>query len=356
MYSVIIVDDSAVMRRVLTDLINSFEDFSVVSTAVDAYDAREKIKRYEPTLITLDINMPRMNGVEFLKNLMRLHPMPTVVISGESARGSEVFDDGAIGFVEKQKNTESIDSFSTRLEKTLRSLSFMFDKYMISKPLPIKKELVNLMNGVEKKVHPDELLALTSCGHSNAKIIAIGSSTGGVEALLNVFQKLPSKLPPIIITQHIPYGFSSSFAQRLNSESQVDVVEAVGGEILESSCAYLAPGNRHITIEKQGSNFIIKLLDGVKVSRHKPSVDIMFRSVHNIFGKSAMGVIMTGMGDDGSIGLKNMFDCGAYTISQSERSCIVYGMPKKAVENGAIVKSNIDLDDIAKEIISYSNR
>jgi len=353
MIEVIVVDDSAVMRKILTDLINNIDDYKVVATAVDAYDARDKIKQFEPDLITLDINMPKMDGVSFLKNLMRLHPMPTIIVSNQNARGSKAFDDGAIGFVPKQESHESMEDFNTRLQETLLSLKFMAQKYKNTKPKPSKKNTSIQSIEVEKRHHPDILL-----GHrisKNAlKVIAIGSSTGGVEALLQIFMALPANLPPIVITQHIPYGFSSSFAQRLNQESQVTVLEAQGGETLQNSHAYLAPDNKHMIFNNRIGEYKIELLDGEKISRHKPSVDIMLRSVSNEFGKKAMGIMLTGMGDDGSIGMKELKDSGAYTIAQSEASCIVYGMPKKAYEAGGIVKNDVDLDDIAKEIINFS--
>jgi two-component system chemotaxis response regulator CheB len=356
MFEVLIVDDSAVMRRILTDMINKIDDFRVIDTAVDAYDAREKIKQYEPDLITLDINMPKMDGVMFLKNLMRLHPMPTVIVSSESARGSEAFDDGAIGFVPKQSDSESSHDFFERLEDTLLSLTFMFQKYHDKKVKPKKRAVIATPTEIEKKYHPDDLLPKSPYSKNALKVIAIGSSTGGVEALLTIFKELPDNLPPIVITQHIPYGFSSSFAKRLNQESKVNVKEVQGGEVLQSSHAYLAPGNQHMIFRPNGDDYVVELLDGIKISRHKPSVDIMFRSVSNEFGNRAMGIMLTGMGDDGSIGIKELKDNGGFTVAQSERSCVVYGMPKKANEAGGVVKSDVDLDAIASEMIAFGNK
>lgn len=363
MYTVLVIDDSSLMRRVLKDLINQIEDFEVVDYAVDAYDAREKIKKYEPDIVTIDANMPKMDGVTFLRNLMRLHPMPAVVISGESVRGSDIFDDGAVGFIPKPEAGESMESFGERIKENLLNLTFLLKRYTLKKPKPqvvISKTSntspVNLLgsNGIERKVHPDEVIANAPVYLTGIKLIAIGSSTGGVESLLRVFQKLPSNLPPILITQHIPYGFSSSFAQRLNQNSEVNVFEATDGMVIEPSCGYLAPGNKHLTIEKGRDGIMrAKLLDTVKVSRHKPSVDVLFRSVNNVVGNGAMAVIMTGMGDDGTIGMKNLFDNGAYTVAQNEESCIVFGMPAKAIEAGA-VKEIVHLDDIANCIIEYS--
>ena len=352
MYTVLIIDDSASMRRILKDMINSIDEFEVVDVANDAYEAREKIKEYEPDLVTIDINMPKMDGVTFLRNLMRLHPMPAVVISGESVRGSDIFDDGAVGFIPKPSTGESMKSFESRIKDTLLSLTFLLKRYTLKKPQTKKKNYTQTKN-VDYKVHPDEVIPLRAAPFGGQKLIAIGSSTGGVESLLRVFSKLPNDLPPILITQHIPYGFSSSFAQRLNDHSVVDVCEAKDGMILKRGHAYLAPGNMHLTIEKYGNELRTKLLDTKKVSQHKPSVDVLFRSVNNSVGGSAMAVMMTGMGDDGTIAMKELFDNGAYTVAQNEASCVVFGMPMKAIQAGA-VKDIIHLDDIAQYIIEFS--
>ena len=356
MYTVLIIDDSFSMRRMLKDMINSIDEFDVVDTAADAYEAREKIKQLEPDLVTIDINMPKMDGVTFLRNLMRLHPMPAVVISGESVRGSDIFDDGAVGFIPKQNYGESLESFGARIKDTLLSLTFLLKKYTLKKPQP-KNKIVKKDSSddilLERKVHPDEVL-VNRPAIAGKKIVGIGSSTGGVESLLKVFKALPSGLPPIVITQHIPYGFSSSFAQRLNASSLVEVTEVEGDTILEEGHAYLAPGNMHLIVEKQGSEYVGKLFDVSKVSRHKPSVDVMFRSLNNSAGGGAMAVIMTGMGDDGTIGIKDLYDNGAYTVAQNEESCVVFGMPQQAIKAGAI-KDICHLDDIAQYIIDFAN-
>ncbi len=355
MYTVIVIDDSSSMRRILKDMINNIDEFEVIAEAVDAFDAREKIKKYEPDLVTIDINMPKMDGVVFLRNLMRLHPMPAIVISGESVRGSDIFDDGAVGFIPKPETGESMISFGNRIKETLLSLTFLFKRYTLKKPKAQEVIVTKKQNdlGSDKKIHPDEVLKKSPALFPGQRVIAIGSSTGGVDALIQVFMKLEKGLPPILITQHIPYGFSNSFAQRLNNNSEVNVCEAKDGMILQKSCAYLAPGNMHMTIEKVGMDYKIKLLDTVRVSRHKPSVDILFRSVNNTVGANCMAIMMTGMGDDGSIGMKELHDNKAYTIAQDEKSCIVFGMPAKAIEAGA-VKDIVSLNDIAQCIIEYS--
>lgn len=354
MYTVLVIDDSMSMRRILKDMINSIDEFEVIAQARDAYEAREKIKEYEPDLVTIDINMPKMDGVTFLRNLMRLHPMPAVVISGESVRGNDIFDDGAVGFIPKIESGESMNSFQARIKDTLLNLTFLLKRYTLKKPKALKETPKKTLD-VTYKVHPDEVIKSFPAKFGGNKLIAIGSSTGGVESLLKVFSKLPSSLPPIVITQHIPYGFSNSFAHRLNDSSEVNVCEAKDGMVLQKGHAYLAPGNMHLTIEKKGSKeYITKLLDTVKVSQHKPSVDVLFRSVNNICGSSAMAVMMTGMGDDGSIAIKELYDNGAYTVAQSEKTCVVFGMPAKAIQAGAI-KDIEDLENISEAIIEFSS-
>ena len=360
MYTVLVIDDSISMRKVIKDIINSMEDFEVVDTAADAFEAREKIKQLEPDLVTIDINMPKMDGVTFLRNLMRLHPMPAVVISGESVRGNNIFDDGAVGFIAKPALGETISTYADRIKDTLLNLTFLLSKYTLKKPKPIKPvsqqvKKVNLSGGlVERKIHPDEVLLKSPASILGSKIIGIGSSTGGVESLLTVFKNLPSGLPPIVMTQHIPYGFSSSFAERLNDHSEVVVSEVDGDVVLEKGHAYLAPGNKHLIIEKKGSSYVGKLLDVGRVSRHKPSVDMMFRSLNNSAGGGAMAIMMTGMGDDGTIAMKELYDNGAYTVAQNEQSCVVFGMPQQAIKAGAI-KEICHLDEIATYIVEFAS-
>jgi len=360
MYTVLVIDDSISMRKIIKDMINKLEEFEVVDTAADAFEAREKIKLLEPDLVTIDINMPKMDGVTFLRNLMRLHPMPAIVISGESVRGNDIFEDGAVGFVSKPEHGESMSVFNNKIKDTLLNLTFLLKKYTLKKPQPIKPiaeqiKKVDLSGGLnEQKIHPDEVYKSNPALISGSKIIGIGSSTGGVESLLTVFKALPTGLPPIVITQHIPYGFSSSFAQRLNTHSQVIVSEVKENTILEKGHAYLAPGNMHLEVVKIGSNYVGRLLDIVKVSRHKPSVNLMFRSLNNSAGGGAMAIIMTGMGDDGTIAMQELYKNGAYTLAQNEESCVVFGMPAQAIKAGAI-KDICHLNDISKFIVNYAN-
>lgn len=348
MYKVIVIDDSPLMQKVLSDMISQIEDFYVIATASDAYEARELIKEHEPDLVTIDINMPKMDGVTFLKNLMRLHPMPAVVISSSVGHRHDVFDDGAVGFVAKKKIGENDELFFNRLEDTLLKLTFLLDRYK-TKSSPKKKATIEIECN---KNHPDMLLELKPSLKTGNKIIAIGASTGGVETLMEIFKSIKPPTPPILIALHIPFGFSGSFAQRLNNSSLLSVYEAQDGDTVKESCVYIAPGNRHLLLENIQGKYYIKLVDGIKISRHKPSVDILFRSVCNSAGLKAMGIILTGMGDDGSIGIKDMHNAGAYTIAQSSKRCIVFGMPNKAIEANAITKI-VDLDNIADEIQKF---
>ena len=354
MYTVLIIDDSSSMRRILKDMINKIDDFKVIDTAIDAFEAREKIKIFEPDLVTIDINMPKMDGVTFLRNLMRLHPMPAVVISGENIRGNDIFEDGAVGFVSKPEIGSELSLFSDEIRDTLMSLTFLLKRYTLKKPIVQKvEESKVVINEIERKIHPNEVYKSNPNLLPGNKIIGIGSSTGGVESLLKVFKKLPSDLPPIVITQHIPYGFSSSFAQRLNTHSSVIVSEVKSETVLEKGHAYLAPGNMHLEVVKSGKNYIGRLLDITKVSRHKPSVDTMFRSLNNSAGSATMAIMMTGMGDDGTIAMKDLYQNGAYTVAQNEESCVVFGMPAQAIKAGA-VKDICHLDEISDFIVEFS--
>ncbi len=360
MYTVIVIDDSISMRKIIKDMINNLEDFKVIDTAADAYEAREKIKLLEPDLVTIDINMPKMNGVTFLRNLMRLHPMPAVVISGESVSKSTILENGAVAFISKPKQGEPISIFHEKIKETLLNLTFLLNEYTNKKPVPttLMKEQIEKVSGsnniIEPKVHPDDVYKSNPAIVAGKKIIGIGSSTGGVESLLKVFKELPTGLPPIVITQHIPYGFSTSFAQRLNDTSEVNVSEVTENTKLLKGHAYLAPGNMHLEIVKVGNEYIGKLLDISKVSLHKPSVDIMFRSLNNSAGGGSMAIIMTGMGDDGAVGMLDLYKNDAYTVAQNEESCVVFGMPAQAIKAGA-VKKICHLNDIAGLIVDYAN-
>ena len=352
MYEVIVIDDSRLMQKMLSDMINRLEDYHVIDVASDAYEARTLIKKHEPDFVTIDINMPKMDGVTFLKNLMRLHPMPAVVVSTDVSQHHQVFDDGAVGFIKKKDIGENDDIFFKRVEDIMLRLTFLVQRYHDKKPSN-KRRISSELDRV--KNHPDTLLLSRPARKPGEKIVVIGTSTGGIETLITIFKELKPPLPPILITLHIPYGFSSSFAQRLDRLSTLDICEAKDGQDVKPSHVYLAPGNQHMLLERISNKYKIKLLDGARISRHKPSVDIMFRSVNNATGSSAMGIMLTGMGDDGVIGLKDMHDSGAYTIAQDEATSIVYGMPCKAFEIGAVNKV-VPLYDVVKEIEEFAQK
>ncbi len=333
MYTVIVVDDSSFMRSFLTDMIEKIEGFNVVAKARDAFEARDLIKLHEPDLVTLDVNMPKMDGVAFLKNLMRLHPMPVIVISTDVSRSKDVFDDGAVGFIPKPEPKESHGEFYLRLKDTFLRYEFLLKRYKQRKKPPVQKPEAARRHS---RNHPDAVLPSSPAVGGAQKLIAIGSSTGGIETLMKIFSQIGRVKTPIVIAQHIPYGFSNSFAQRLNGVASMRVKQAEDGEQLQPATAYLAPGDKHMIIHKREGKLFVCISSEVKVSMHRPSVDILFRSVNNSVGAKAMGIILTGMGDDGIIGLKELRDNGAVTLGQEKSSCVVYGMPKRALETGAV--------------------
>ncbi len=352
MYTVIVIDDSMVMRELIREAINTTTDFKVIAVASDAFEGRDKIKQFNPDLVTIDINMPKMDGVAFLKNLMRLHPMPAIVISSESYRGNDVFEDGAVGFIPKADSNGGMEHFKKDVSNTLMSLEYFIKRYAMKKPGNEQK--TTKTDEIELKNSPDVLLQKRPAAMPGKKLIAIGSSTGGIETLMSIFSELPVGLPPIVMVQHIPFGFSKSFADRLDKISPITVHEAHDGQILEKSNAYLAPGNAHIIVNKNSSGeYYITLNNGEKISRHKPSVDVLFRSVNNCAGSSVMGIILTGMGDDGATCMKELYENGALTIAQDKESCVVYGMPSKAVEYGG-VRETVELKHIPARIIQFS--
>jgi len=361
MFTVLIIEDLLIVRDLFKNIINNIDNFKVVDTAKDPYEAREKIKKIEPDLVIIDINTSKMDGITFLNNLMRLHPMPAIITSDNIEHKINVMKSGAIGFILKDKEIQNNLKLKQNLTALFLEITNNLYKYQKIKPkveinlaystkYKIKKISTNIH---EKKNHPDLLIKNIPLLHKGDKIIGIGSSTGGVESLMKIFKVLPLNLPPIVITQHIPYGFSGSFAQRLNEYSQLKVIEVETDTILKSGSAYLAPGNMHLVISKSGSNYVGKLLDGKKISRHKPSVNVMFRSLNNCAGAGVMAIMMTGMGDDGKIAIKELFDNNAYTVAQNEESCVVFGMPQQAIKAGAI-KDICHLNDIAQCIVDFS--
>lgn len=336
---VLIVDDSALVRQVLTEIIDSSADFEVVGTAQDPLIARDKIKQLNPDIITLDVEMPRMDGLTFLRNLMRLRPMPVVMISSLTEKGADVTLDalemGAVDYVSKPKldvsaglkeyKDEIIEKLTIASKAKVRALSDI--------ELQRNKE-----QDIAPKLSADAVLASKPGAKrfkTTDKIIAIGASTGGTEAIKDVLIRMPADSPGIVISQHIPEAFSKPFSERMNKSSAMTVYEAEDGQQILPGHVYIAPGNRHLIVERSGARYICRLNDGPPVNRHKPSVDVMFRSVAQNVGPNAVGVILTGMGDDGARGLLEMKNNGAPTIAQDEKTSVVWGMPGEAVKLGA---------------------
>ena len=355
---VLIVDDSAVVRKLLTSVINSDPCLEVVGTAVDAYMAREKIKLLKPDVLTLDVEMPKMDGITFLSNLMRLHPMPVVMVSTLTEKGAAVTLDalnyGAVDFVCKPTIdiTNTFDDYAECLIAKIK----MAAKARV-RPYTGTRQAALLEGGAGKvavRYHIDDVMPENSrvrnCKTTD-KLIAIGASTGGTEAIREVLELFPVDVPGIVIAQHIPASFSKAFADRVNTHCAITVAEARDGDMILPGHAYIAPGDRHLMVVRDGARWRCRLSDDVPVNRHKPSVDVLFRSVAVNAGINSIGIILTGMGKDGAQGLKDMADSGAHTIAQDEASSVVWGMPGAAVEIGAC-KEVLPLHRVSQRVLN----
>lgn len=350
---VLIVDDSALVRQMLTEMISQDPSLEVVGVAQDPYAAREKIKKLNPDVLTLDVEMPRMDGVTFLRNLMRLHPMPVVMVSTLTEQGAhvtlEALELGAVDFVTKPK----VD-IAGKLQDYADEL---IEKIKVAATARVRARADHLLGKApDPKLTADAVLEKTTSKQTTTlkttdKIIAIGASTGGTEAIREVLEHMPADSPGIVITQHIPPKFSTSFAQRMDTISAMTVYEAEDGMQIVPGHAYIAPGDRHLIVERSGARYYCRLNDGPPVNRHRPSVDVLFRSVAQSVGPNAIGVILTGMGDDGARGLLEMKQAGAPTMAQDEASSVVWGMPGEAVKLGA-ADSQYALGKIAGRLIS----
>lgn len=331
---VLIVDDSALVRNLLTTLIDAQPDMMVVGTASDPYVARERIKALNPDVLTLDVEMPRMDGLSFLEKLMRLRPMPVVMVSSLTERSSETtlraLELGAVDYVTKPRIDimNGIHENGQEIVEKIRAASGARLKSLIRKPALLR---------VEKKLTADVVLpSINNRLQTTEKVVVVGASTGGTEAIKDLLVAMPADAPGILITQHMPAAFTSAFARRLDSVCCIAVKEALDGERVLPGHAYIAPGDRHLLLDRSGANYVTRIMDGPAVSRHRPSVDVLFRSAANCAGKNAIGVILTGMGDDGANGMLEMKQAGAYTLAQDEDSCVVFGMPKEAIARGGV--------------------
>ena len=352
---VLIVDDSALVRKLLTEMLSKDREIEVVGTAADPYAAREKIKALNPDVITLDVEMPRMDGVTFLENLMRLRPMPVVMVSSLTQRGADVtlrsLELGAIDFVAKPK-LDIAGTLANYADELIAKVKAAAGARVYARPklraAPRQVDPPRTADAVLPSSGPRRMLRTTD------RIVAIGASTGGTEAIRVLLESLPPDAPAIVISQHIPAAFSKAFAERMNRCSQMAVCEAQDGQNILPGHVYIAPGDQHLLVARDGARYVCRLNDGPPVNRHRPSVDVMFRSVAQNVGPNALGILLTGMGDDGARGLKEMLEAGARTIAQDEATSVVWGMPGAAFKLGA-AESVLPLQRISAEILKFAN-
>lgn len=349
---VLIVDDSAVMRKYLSDVLSDSSDIEVVATAMDPYIAVNKIKKFQPDVLTLDIEMPRMDGLTFLSKLMAANPLPVVMVSSFTDRGAsstvKALENGAIDFILKPtlQNEKERDEFAAMLKEKIIMAGNTKGKIKrvrtFTKTESIKVDQKHSADVILEKKDPMKIKVRSE------KIIAIGASTGGTEVIDEILVNIPETLPGIVITQHMPEKFTEAFANRVNEKSPLYVKEAAQGDRIYKGMALVAPGGKHMLVHADNNGYWIEIHGGPPVNRHKPSVDVLFRSVSQCAGKFALGIICTGMGNDGAAGMLEMKQSGAVTIAQNEESCVVYGMPKEAVKLGAV-----DMEKDVRGIIEY---
>jgi len=357
---VLIVDDSATVRQTLKGILESDPDIEVMGAAADPFAAARLIAQETPDVITLDVEMPRMDGISFLRKIMSQHPIPVVMCSSLAEEGSETLmqalEAGAVDVILKPR----LDTKQFLMEAHVRicdTVKAAAQCRLGSKPRP---SAATQPRGPAPKLTADAMMpaphaaAAGAMARTTEKMICIGASTGGTEALREVLEQLPADSPAIVIVQHMPESFTAAFARRLDGLCEVTVKEAQDGDAMLRGRVLIAPGNRHALLQRSGARYHVAVKDGPLVSRHRPSVDVLFRSAAHCAGANAVGIIMTGMGDDGANGLLEMRKAGAYTVAQNEESCIVFGMPKEAIGRGAAMKV-IPLNQIAREIGRVGN-
>ncbi|MDM8539152.1 chemotaxis response regulator protein-glutamate methylesterase [Desulfobacterales bacterium HSG17] len=343
MIKVLIVDDSAVVRTILTEELSKYKDIEIVGSAVDPYVARDKIVKLKPDVITLDLEMPRMDGLSFLVKLMKYYPLPVVVLSSLTPKNSETalkaLELGAIEVLCKPGSAYSTLDVSRNLVNAIRAAASARIKRQIKKTAEVKEISSSLVNFRFQTTH---------------KVIAIGASTGGTKAIEVILRGMPITTPGIVIVQHMPENFTTAFAKRLNDICQIEVREAKDNDDVVPGLALIAPGNRHMLLHRSGGNYLVRIKDGVPVYYQRPSVDVLFRSVAKHASKNAVGALLTGMGADGAKGLLEMRENGAYTLAQDEETSIVFGMPKEAIKIGA-ADEIAPLPQISNRIIKALN-
>ncbi len=364
---VLVVDDSALIRNLMTKIINSQPDLETVATAPDPYIARDQIRKFNPDVITLDIEMPKMDGIDFLERLMRLRPTPVVMVSTLTDRGADVtfraLELGAIDFVTKPKLDISQGMIHYANEITDKIRAAYAARFRLTrlppKPSGIAAEpQADPVTGLVSPATAPRPAATQGLGNRFAateKLVLIGSSTGGTEAIRVILEQLPKDSPAIMITQHMPAGFTKSFADRLNQVCNITVKEAEHGERVLPGHAYIAPGDKHLLLGRSGANYICQLSGSDPVNRHRPSVEVLFRSGQEISPRNIVGVMLTGMGKDGAQAMADMKKAGAYNICQDEASCVVFGMPREAIALGA-ADEVVPLNQIARKLLDHLSK
>ncbi|HSM98294.1 MAG TPA: chemotaxis response regulator protein-glutamate methylesterase [Gallionella sp.] len=344
---VLVIDDSALIRGVLKEIINRESDMECVGVAQDPLIAREMIKALNPDVLTLDVEMPRMDGLDFLERLMRLRPMPVLMISSLTEGGSDItfraLELGAVDFVSKPKLdiARGMEEYAIEITDKIRAIAHAKTHKTFIEPL------------IQEKYSADAILPIAKARFSSTeKLIVIGASTGGTEAIKDILTKLPADAPAVLVAQHMPEHFTKSFADRLNTLCKISVKEAEHNERILPGYAYIAPGHSHLLLRRSGARYIVELNQGPLVNRHRPSVDVLFRSAANVAGANALGIILTGMGKDGVNGMLEMKQAGSHTIAQDEASCVVFGMPKEAIAAGG-VQEVLPLQNIARHAMEY---
>jgi two-component system, chemotaxis family, protein-glutamate methylesterase/glutaminase len=342
---VLVVDDSALMRRILTDLLSRDPGIEVIGAAQDPYIARDKILRLQPDVLTLDVEMPRMDGLTFLEKLMRAHPMPVVMVSSLTLKGAETtlraLELGAVDFVSKPQLdlVERMPETIPEVVEKIKAASLARPKLVRRAPTPHRHKAPGHQ--------PTQAMPKTT-----QRIIAVGASTGGTEAIRELLTGLPADAPGVVIVQHMPEKFTRAFAERCNSLCTIQIKEAEDGDRLLQGHALIAPGNYHMRLCRDGASYYVRLEQGPPVNRHRPSVDVLFQAAAEVAGRNAVGVLLTGMGDDGARGLLAMKQAGAHTIAQDEESCVVFGMPKEAIKLGAVDKV-LPLTEISATVLHW---